>query len=140
MHHPGMGHHKHDLKHHEHPGKHLIMHDMMHIEHTHGVEHHDIGHDVASLNTNQHHETGKRWKNVHEKNVHESSSSSEDGWYADNASHDGWHVSMVDGVNSSSSYDNSSADDIEASFDENPLEMVERVEMEKEDGVIPGLP
>lgn len=101
-----------------HPGDHIMMHDMMH----HGMNRHKhSGDDVK-----------RHWKNSRD------SSSSQDGWYAGNQSHDGWHVSMYEDT-----YDDSvdTVDVREQGVDQNMhLEAVERVEFVKQDGMVPGLP
>lgn len=117
MMHEMMGSQGHGMGNHKHPGDHVMMHDMM---------------------MNPKNEGTRRWKNQ------ESSSSSQDsidGWYAGNESHDGWHASLIDEGREESSIDSSSVDSSEEHAINNMhLEAVERVEIEKKDGMIPGLP
>jgi hypothetical protein len=143
------------------PGNHVMMHDMMHPRN----DHHGINHVHNMMHQNHPDKFGKSVHKMHGivnphekrrwKTSYKSSSSSQDeldGWYAGNKSHDGWHASIVneseDNIDSKDSMD-SSADTVneEAKYnaivetlDELPLEAVERLEMEKEDGMIPGLP
>jgi hypothetical protein len=123
--HHGMEQSHHDMHHNPevhgrqgHPGDHIMIHDMMH----HGMNQHK--HSSGDVK--------RHWKNSHD------SSSSQDGWYAGNTSHDGWHVSMYEDT----ADDRVDTVDVpEQDVDQNMhLEAVERVEFVKEDGMVPGLP
>lgn len=102
--------HEHGMGHHKHPGDHVLMHDMM-------------------MHPNN---DGKRWKVDHSSTANQDGM---DGWYAGNKSHDGWHASFVDEA-SEDGNDNIEEQTVGALS----LEAVERVEIEKEDGMVPGLP
>jgi hypothetical protein len=134
----------HGMGHHGHPGNYVMMHDMMHPHHEHGMGHHQHSGDYAMIHgtmMHPHEEGNRRWKDM------EISSNRDgmDGWYAGNKSHDGWHASLMN----SESYDSSDSADDNGTSDnakrndnvvKTQIKEVERVEMEKEDGMIPGLP
>ena len=127
---------KHDMHHHDHPGKHVMILD--HMMHPHNQE------------------SERRWKDSFYSNTNSASSSHDglDGWYAGNQSHDGWHASpyVMDETEDGDSLDESSEDGEKADNSDSDHEnlsneflsvdsmAVERMEVVKEDGMIPGLP
>lgn len=145
---------RHGMGHDDQPGNHVMMHDKMHPNHEHGMGHHHHHHsgDHVMVHGMMHprNEGNRRWK----EDMGSSTSSHDgmDGWYAGNKSHDGWHDSLMnsksydnsDSADSNDTSDNASGNDNSGNTDEktymNNIEAIERIEMEKEDGMIPGLP